>query len=296
MTELFKNAPNFPHLLRVRSSELTAADEKRVFQPNSYVAAHRRRLRCEGHLETAGRQDGPPVVVSKQPVGGLFHEHEVLGLGADAAQDAEYRLHEEWRLNEFFVDEMSQIVEVSDIVAFVLEARTMLFAEGFEDALDIAERIAEDEIVAPVQVWLLPVILPGGVAIRERENAEVHRSHVERTHLWLGEQRCGEPLLEAHMNASAGRDVYDRIGRLFDARQESHVNGGIRGRTTVLRIAGVQMQNGRACLRGLDGLRGNFIGRDRQDVRHRRRMNAARDRAGDDYLSGFRSRHRSQSQ
>jgi hypothetical protein len=38
MTELFKNAPNFPHLLRVRSSELTAADEKRVFQPNSYVA------------------------------------------------------------------------------------------------------------------------------------------------------------------------------------------------------------------------------------------------------------------
>ena len=84
-----------------------------------------------------------------------------MGLGADAAQDAEYRLHEEWRLNEFFVDEMSQIVEVSDIVAFVLEARTVLLAERFEDALDIAERIAEDEIVAPLQVWLLPVMLPG---------------------------------------------------------------------------------------------------------------------------------------
>src|SRR3984957_21239336 len=79
------------------------------------------------------------------------------------------------------------------------------------------------------QVWLLPVMLPRGVAIRERENAEVHRSHVERTHLRLCEQRCGEPLLEGHMNASAGRDVYDRISRLFDARQESHVNGGIRG-------------------------------------------------------------------
>src|ERR1700693_3468661 len=119
---------------------------------NSHVAAHHRRVRCEGHLEPPGRQDGPLVVVSEQPVGGLFHEHEVLRLGADAAQDAEYRLHEEWRPNELFFDEVSQIVEVSDIVAFVLESRTMLFTERFEDALDIAKRVAEDEIVAPAQV------------------------------------------------------------------------------------------------------------------------------------------------
>src|ERR1700722_17289604 len=97
---------------------------------------------------------------------------KVLGLGAHAAEDAEYRLHEEWRLNEFFVDEVTQIVEVSDIVAFVLESRTMLLAERFEDAFDIAKRVAEDEIVAPAQVWLLPGMLPRGVAIRERENAE----------------------------------------------------------------------------------------------------------------------------
>src|SRR5271156_6206986 len=160
-------------------------------KPNSCVSAHRRCVRREGHLETAGGQDGPSVVVSEQPVGGLLHEHEVLGLGADAAEDAEYRLHEEWRLNELFVDEVSQIVEESDIVAFVLESRTMLFAEHFEDSLDIAKRVAEDEIVAPLQVWLLPVMLPGGAATRERENAEVHRSHVEPTHLRLGEQRCG---------------------------------------------------------------------------------------------------------
>ena len=44
---------------------------------------------------------------------------------------------------------MSQIVEVSNIVVFVLEARTVLLAERFEDALDIAERVAEDEIVVP---------------------------------------------------------------------------------------------------------------------------------------------------
>src|ERR1700733_16258294 len=123
MAELLQNVPDFRHLLRVRNRKLAAPDEKRILQPNSYVAAHRRRLRCEGHLETAGRQDGPPVVVSKQPVCGLFHEHEILWLGADAAQDAEYRLHEEWRFNELFVDEVRQILEVSDIVAFVLEAR-----------------------------------------------------------------------------------------------------------------------------------------------------------------------------
>src|ERR1700722_17933277 len=153
MTELFKNAPNFQHLLRVRSSELTAADEKRVFQPNSYVAAHRRGVCCEGQLETAGGQNGPSVVASEQPVGGLLHKHEVLGLGADAAHNAEYRLYEEWRLNELFVDEVSQIVEVSDIVAFVFEARAVILAERFEDMLDIAKCIAEDEIVAPAQVW-----------------------------------------------------------------------------------------------------------------------------------------------
>src|ERR1700683_2016362 len=160
MTELLQKAPDFRHLLRVRNRELAAADEKRVFQSNSYVSAHHRRLRCEGHLETPGGQNGPSVVVSEQPVGGLFHEHEVLGLGADAAQDAEYRLHKEWRLNELFIDEVSQLVEVSDVVAFVFEARAVLFAERLEDTLDIAERITEDEIVAPTQVWLLPVVLP----------------------------------------------------------------------------------------------------------------------------------------
>src|ERR1700730_12318504 len=105
MTELLQNAPDFRHLLRVRNRKLAAPNEKRIFQPNSYVAAHRRRLRCEGHLETAGGQGRPSVFVSEQPVGGLLHEHEVLRLCADAAQDAEYRLHKEWRLNELFIDE-----------------------------------------------------------------------------------------------------------------------------------------------------------------------------------------------
>ena len=73
-----KNVPDFRHLLRIRNRKLTAADEERILQPNSYVAAHRRRLRREGHLETAGRQNRPSVVVSEQTVGGLLHHQQPL--------------------------------------------------------------------------------------------------------------------------------------------------------------------------------------------------------------------------
>jgi hypothetical protein len=134
------------------------------------------------------------------------------------------------------------------------EARAVLFAERFEDALDIAKRVAEDEIVAPAQVGLLPVMLPRAVVILEREYAEIHRSHVERAHLRLGEQRRGEPLLEGHMDASAGREM------LTTASVACLMRAGIacRRRDWALagrRIAGIQVQNGGARLRGLDSLR-----------------------------------------
>ena len=41
--------------------------------------------------------------------------------GADAAEDAEDELHEEGRLDQPAVDEMREVVEVADVVAFVLE-------------------------------------------------------------------------------------------------------------------------------------------------------------------------------
>ena len=56
-------------------------------------------------------------------------------------------LDEERRLEPAAVDEMREVVEVPDIVAFVLEAGAVLLAEHFQDALDVAERVAEDEVV-----------------------------------------------------------------------------------------------------------------------------------------------------
>jgi len=90
--------------------------------------------------------------------------------------------------------------------------------EQLEDPLDVAERVAEDEVVGAAQVGLLPIVLPGLVAIRQREDAEVHRAHVERANLRLGNQRRGEPLLDRHVEAAAGRHVDDGVGRLLDPR------------------------------------------------------------------------------
>ena len=58
-------------------------------------------------------------------------------------------------------------------------------AEPLQDALDVVEGVAEDEIVACREIGFLPVVLPGRVAFGEREDAEVHRAHVERAHLRL---------------------------------------------------------------------------------------------------------------
>jgi hypothetical protein len=53
---------------------------------------------------------------------------KILMVGADAAQYAENGLHKERRLDQTAIDKMRQIVEVSDIVALVLEAGAALLA------------------------------------------------------------------------------------------------------------------------------------------------------------------------
>ena len=126
---------------------------------------------ANGICERPGREHRPAIVVAEQAVGGLLHEHEIAHVGADAAEDAEDRLDEERRLDQPAVDEMREIVEMADVVAFVLEARAVLLAEHLQDALDVAECVAEDEVVGAAQIGLLPVVLPGLVAIGEPEDA-----------------------------------------------------------------------------------------------------------------------------
>ena len=70
------------------------------------------------------------IVVAEQLVGGAAHVDDVLGIGADAAENAEDRLHEERRLDEPAVEEMRQGVEMADVVAFELEARAAALAQS----------------------------------------------------------------------------------------------------------------------------------------------------------------------
>ena len=103
----------------------------------------------------------------------------------DAAEDAEDRLHEERRLDELALEEMRQRVEMTDVVALELEARAVLLAELAQHELDVLERVAEDEVAAILEVGTLPGMLEFLVALEHREQAEVHRAHVERGDLGL---------------------------------------------------------------------------------------------------------------
>ena len=136
----------------------------------------------------------------------------------------------------------------------------------------------------PLQIGLLPVVLPGLVAVGEREDGEVHRAHIERAHFRLGDKRRREPLLDRHAEPAARRHIDDRIRGLFDTRQKLHEHGGIGSRASVLRIAGMQMKDRGARFRRRDRLRRDVVGCVGQRVGHRRRMDAAGDSAGNDDL------------
>src|SRR6266536_304743 len=68
----------------------------------------------------------PPMAAAMQAVGGAPHVHHVLRMRADAAQDAEHRLHEERRLDHAALGKMRQRVEMADVVALDLEFRAVL--------------------------------------------------------------------------------------------------------------------------------------------------------------------------
>src|ERR1700688_2205937 len=132
----------------------------------------------------------------------------------------------------------------------------------------------------------LPVVLEVLVALQHREEAEIHRSHVERAHLRRGSQRGGEPLLKRHAVAAAGRDIYHSISGLLDARKELHEDLGIRCRPAVLGVARMQVEDGGAGLGRADRLARYLVRGERQIRAHGRGMDRPSDGAGDDDFPG----------
>ncbi len=231
-----------------------------------------------------GGEDRPVILVAEELVGDALHMRDVLGIGADAAEDAEDRLHEERRLDEAAIEEMREVVEVADIVALELEARAAALAQLLQDVFDVLEGVSEDEVARVLEVLALPVVLELLVALEHGEEPEIHRAHIERAHFRLGAQRRSEPLLQAHAVAAARGDVHDSVAGLLDARQELHEDFGIRRRLAVPGIARMQVDDRGAGLRRFDRLLGDLVGGQRQIGRHRRGVYRPRDRTGNDDL------------
>ena len=184
---------------------------------------------------------------------------QVLGIGADAAEDAEDQLDEQRRLDQAAIEHVGEVVEVADVVALELEAGAVALADLLQDVLDVLIGVAEDEVARALERGRLPVVLPGLVALEHRVEAEVHRAHVERAHLGLGAARGGEALLEAHAVAAAGGDVDHDVGGLLDHREELEKDLGVGGRAAVLGVARVQMHDRGAGLGGAERIVGDLL-------------------------------------
>ena len=102
--------------------ELARPGPQRILEADAHVAAHRRRHGRDPHLVAPGAEHRPAIIVAEQAVGGALHVHHVLRMRADAAQDAEHRLHEQRRLHQAALEEVREVVEMRDVVALELEA------------------------------------------------------------------------------------------------------------------------------------------------------------------------------
>src|SRR3546814_1404799 len=71
-----------------------------VLQPDADMAAHAGRHGGHPHLVGAGRQDRPVIIVSKKAVGRALQVHDIVRMGADAAQEAEAGLRSEEHTSE----------------------------------------------------------------------------------------------------------------------------------------------------------------------------------------------------
>ena len=172
---------------------------------------------------------------------------------------------------------------MAGIVTFELVARARA-VQRFQRVADILEGVAEDEVVGALQHLRLPVVLERLVPLQHREQAEIHRPHVEARDLRLPGGGRPHALLDGHVGRSAGRQVHDDVGALLDDAQERLK--GLRRliRPSIDRIARVEMNDRGPRRRGAEGGLGNLGRCHRQMRRHRGRVDRSGNRAGNDDL------------
>ena len=165
-------------------------DPERVLEADADVAAERGRHASRSASGCGRRRARPEVVVAEQAVGGALHVHDVLRMRADAAEDAEHRLDEQRRLDQAAVDEMRAACRGGRCRSTRSRSACRWRRTCVRMYVDVAERVPEDAVVEAREVGPLPVVLELLEARQHREQAEIHRAHVERRDLRL-EMRAG---------------------------------------------------------------------------------------------------------
>jgi hypothetical protein len=138
--------------------------------------------RNEIRLVATGRQDRPLVGVAEKLVGATPHVQQVFRIGTDTAKNAKDRLHEKGCFDQAVVNKMCQVIQVTDVVALVFKSRAATFSKLLKDRFDIGERVAKDSVTRSTKIADLPRVLPLAKFVKRREESEVHRTHIERTH------------------------------------------------------------------------------------------------------------------
>src|SRR5690606_16538061 len=118
----FQDASDPVDLIGVGLRQLPLPDIDGIFQTDADMSAHHGPHGTERHLVAPRSENGPLVIIAEELVGNPAHMHQVLGIRAYAAQNAEDTLHEERRLDQLAVEKVREVVEVSDIIALELEA------------------------------------------------------------------------------------------------------------------------------------------------------------------------------
>jgi hypothetical protein len=84
---------------------------------------------------------------------------------ADAAENAEDALNEEWRLYQAAVGEVGQVIEVTHVITFEFKTGSH-GAQAAHAALDLGERVRQNEIPGSFQIGPLPGMPPLGALFR----------------------------------------------------------------------------------------------------------------------------------
>src|ERR1017187_3511513 len=89
-TEFIEQAADLGDLFGIAGREPAAPDAQGVPETDSNVAAKHGRLRDQRHLMSTRGQRRPNIVAAEQTVRRAAHEYDVIGIGADPAEDAEH--------------------------------------------------------------------------------------------------------------------------------------------------------------------------------------------------------------